>query len=166
MTTIKFLILFAAIPTFADELDLRHWESLSVIAKQHQREQQQSQSLLPPTLQPTTSRFGVLQQVLTYNVDQVKTAHPTASAVVDSSWNGGFGPADDSDISFRMQPVNTKASIDFGNQMKASMSYQPWSGQTEVRLTPTKKIFGLKVEFSHAISPTDRTDRILLSLAW
>jgi hypothetical protein len=156
---------------FADEeLSFQRWQELNIVAQSQARDT----GILPPTMSPVSSKEGVFQQIMNYNLNEFKKYNQITARVMDTQWGtspSGNGVAakpkvDAQKTSFQMKPFETKAWIDFGNKWKASYNYQIWSGSSEFLFGPKQKLFGCTFGYSYVITSDDSQNKFSIAYSW
>jgi hypothetical protein len=158
-----FTILFSTL-ALGDELDLKRWEELQGYANAQKTET--ARLYVPEHFQPATTKEGVFQQVLNYQVSQGTFGRAPAK-IVDSKWSGDVSSSDTNTgrltppTTYEIKPLETKGYIAFP-EGKAAFNYQPWSRETEFRMTPDKSHF----YFSYKVTPMDSQNKLMYRLEW
>jgi hypothetical protein len=162
MKLVLSLMFFLTLPAVADELDLKLWGQLETM--QHERDLAAAQALVPTQIKSVSSKEGLYQQVLDYHAQNSQGLAPVKA--FNTTWGSDNSSADDGP-KFEVKPLQTKASLDFQDTLKASVNYQVWSHQGELLLTPAGKVLGMTVAFSHvAVSGGDQRDRVVVKYEW
>jgi len=168
------IILFSLISgsALADELDYAQWEQLNKLAT----DPANKPSYLPNKLQPVTDPNGVFQQVINYNLEEIKKTNSTFK-MLDAQWGSHQASAGNTiaaqgtaaeppSTTYQIKPFETKAWIDFTNRFKATYNYQVVSHTSEFLLTPDKKILGVTIGYSYTITTADSSNKISLRYDW
>lgn len=167
------LLSFVSFSAAADELNYAQWERLFKMAS----EPVDRPSYLPNKMSPVTDPNGVVQQIVNYNLEELKKTNSTVK-MLESEWgshntiaaqatkDGAAKKADPSATTFHVKPFETKAWVDFGEKFKASYNFQVVNHTSELMLAPKQKVWGMTVGLSYVVTSADQQNRLSIRYDW